>query len=160
MSGQANVTIRSKQWTCSVMSTYAELASGLSGVPSLPAGQGMLFDLGSERIVTVNAYDMLFPIDAVCISENLKVTEGMLPLLPGDDFTSSVPCRFFIEVNAGEADDAGVEVGDDVIITGYTPEEPAAGGGIDISSMMNLMITMMIVTMMMKMMMGVIKEAK
>lgn len=156
----ATVSIREATWTTEVATTSSELTQGLSGRASFDTGKGMLFDLGNERIVAVNAYDMLFPIDLVCISESLKVTEGRLPLLPGEDFTSTVPCRYFLEVSAGEADDAGVDVGDDVLIAGYTPTTGTTSSVIDISEMMNLMITMMIVTMMMKMMMGVMKEVK
>jgi uncharacterized membrane protein (UPF0127 family) len=104
MSGQAIVTIRDKQWTCSVASTYEELTTGLSGVPSMPAGTGMLFILPQQQIVTVTAEGMFFPLSVIFIDNNLLVTEVARLLTPGDEGTTSLPCRYFLEVNVGEAD--------------------------------------------------------
>lgn len=142
------VTIRGTQWAVQVATTSAELSQGLSGVASIPAYTGMLFDLGSERIVTVNAYNMLFPLSIVFIDEDLKVTEIALILMPGDDGTTIYPCRYFLEVNLGEAD--GVVIGDQVTITGYTPTT--------MSSLIGLMVTVMIVVMMMQIMSKTVKE--
>ncbi len=105
MPGEAIVTIRDRQWVCSLSSTPAELAAGLSGVPSLPPGTGMLFDLPREQIVTVTAEDMLFPLDVIFVGDNLLVTEVAFNLIPGDWETTGLPCRYFIEVNTGEAND-------------------------------------------------------
>ncbi len=105
MPGQAIVTIKDKQWHCSVASTPAELAAGLSGVPSMTHGTGMLFILGYEKIVTVTAEAMLFPLSVIFISDNRQVTEVALLLAPGDYGTTGLPCRYFLEVNAGEAND-------------------------------------------------------
>jgi uncharacterized membrane protein (UPF0127 family) len=104
MSGQAIVTIRDRQWICSVASTYEELTMGLSGVPSMPTGTGMLFILPQQQIVTVTAEGMLFPLSVIFIDNNLRVTEVALLLAPGDEGTTSLPCRYFLEVNVGEAD--------------------------------------------------------
>jgi len=153
MSGIATVAIGEKQWSVEVATTSAELAQGLSNRAPIPEFTGMLFDLRTERIVTVNAYEMLFPFSVVFIGEDLKVTEVAYLLAPGDDSTTSLPCRYFLETNVGEVDD--IQAGDLVAITGYTPS-----AGINISSMMNLMVTMMIVTMMMKMMAKMMKEVK
>lgn len=118
MPGQATVAIRDKEWTVSVATTPSELSQGLIGVPSIPANTGMLFDLGQEQIITVSAEGMLFPVDVIFIGDNLKVTEVAFGLQPEDWGTTSLPARYFLEVNAGEA--AGIEDGDDVIIT-YAP---------------------------------------
>ncbi len=114
MPGQAIVTIKDRQWACSVAGTPAELATGLSGVPSIPPGTGMLFVLPQEQIVTVTAENMLFPLSVIFISENLLVTEVAPLLSPGDWGTTNLPCRYFLEVNAGEAD--GIESGNTVSI--------------------------------------------
>jgi len=153
MSVIATVAIRLKQWSVEVATTSSELAQGLSNRAPIPEYTGMLFDLGGERIVTVNAYEMLFPLSVVFIGEDLRVTEVVPVLTIGDDVTSSLACRYFLETNVGEVDD--IQAGDLVAITGYTPS-----AGINISSMMNLMVTMMIVTMMMKMMAKTMKEIK
>jgi len=119
MPGEAIVTIKDKQWSCSVTSTPAELATGLSGVPIIPPGTGMLFVLPQEQIVTVTAEGMLFPLSIIFIGDNLQVTEVARILAPGDTGTTGLPCRYFLEVNAGEAD--GIEAGDQVAIAFSTP---------------------------------------
>ena len=124
MPGQAIVTIKDKQWSCSVASTLAELAAGLSGVPSIPPGTGMLFVLPQEQIITVTAEDMLFPLSVIFIGENLQVTEVALLLAPGDWGTTSLSCLYFVEVNVGEAD--AIEAGDEVSIN-ITQAPPVTG---------------------------------
>ena len=114
MPGQAIVTIKDRQWDCSVASTPAELVTGLSGVPSMPPGTGMLFVLPQEQIVAVTAEGMLFPLDVIFIGDNLLVTEAVFSLMPGDYGTTNLPCKYFLEVNASEA--FGIEGGDAVSI--------------------------------------------
>ena len=122
MAGQAMVTIKNKQWTCWVASTPAELAIGLSGVTSIPVGTGMLFILPQEQVVTVTAEGMLFPLSVIFVGEDLRVTEVALLLAPGDYGTTSLPCRYFLEVNVGEADD--ISPGDVVSISFSAPPTP------------------------------------
>lgn len=144
----AEVAIGGRQWSVWVAQTSSELVAGLSGVANMPSWTGMLFDLGTERRVTVNAYKMLFPLSVVFIGEDLVVTE-VVPLLSiGHDVTSVVPCRYFLEVNVGEAD--VIDPGDGMVITGYTP---SASG-----SIIELVATVMIVAMMMQMMVKAIRE--
>ena len=149
MPGTALVTIGENEWNVELATTTTELTTGLSGRASIPIGQGMLFDLGSERIVTVNAYEMLFPISVVFIGENSGVTEITQLLTPGYDITTNLPCRYFLEVNTGEA--ASIEVGDAVTIAGYTPP---TGSTIN----METVVVLMIVAMMAQMMLGLIEE--
>lgn len=122
MSGQAIVKINDKQWLVSVATTYSELAAGLSGLTSIPAGTGMLFDLGHDQHITITSEGMLFPIDTAFISSSLTVVEIVQDLVTGSphEVTSSVPARFFLEVNAGEMDD--IDLGDPVVIQGYEPQ--------------------------------------
>lgn len=114
MSGQALVTIGAKQWLVDIASTYQELTQGLGGLSSLTAGMGMLFDLGSERILSVTTEPMLFNIDIVFISGNLVVTEIAPDVAPGYLMQSDLPGRFFLEVNASET--ACINAGDAVSI--------------------------------------------
>jgi len=114
MPGEAVVTIRDKQWSCWVASTPEELATGLSGVPSIAPGTGMLFILPQEQIVTVTAEGMLFPVSIIFIGGNLLVTEVALSLYPDDWGTTSLPCKYFLEVNFNEA--TGIKSGDMVSI--------------------------------------------
>lgn len=151
MPGQATVQIGLTQWSVQVATTPAELVQGLSGVESLLPYTGMFFDLGSERIVSVTTESMLFPISIVFFGNGLKVTEVVPIASPGDpDLHTTLPARFFMEVNIDELDD--VQIGDSIIITGYTPPRATT-----LSSVVGLMMNVMVVVMMMKMMTGTLK---
>lgn len=157
MSGQATVIISGKQWSVNVANTSSEVAAGLSGVTSLAPRTGMLFDLGSPKTsITINMSGMLFPIDIVFMNSN-KIVLGVLSYVqPGETgvtFVSDEGARFFLEVNAGEAE--GVLPGNVATFSGYTP--PAE---FNISSIMSLVVTAMIVVMMMQMVAKTMKEAK
>jgi len=122
MPGQAIVTINDKQWECSVASTYTELASGLSGVTSIPSWTGVLFDLGSDqRYIPIDMSRMLFPLDIIFINSTQGVVGVLHNVQPGEEASLSndtLPgARYFLEVNAGEAEE--VELGDNIDIQGY-----------------------------------------
>ena len=108
------VTIGARQWQVNIATVYQELTKGLGGLASLPEGTGMLFDLGSDQTLYVTTAPMLFAIDIVFISADLKVTELAAGVLPGYLVSSSLPGRFFLEINSGEA--AGIQPGDSVSI--------------------------------------------
>lgn len=148
------VVIDGRQWTVDVATTIQELTAGLSGVASIPPNTGMLFDVGVEQVITVNAQLMLFPIDVIFISKDRVVTEVAYNLVPGDSGTAGLPARYFLEVNAGEA--VGVEDGDlaNIQIT---------DGGVvivDMNSLLVMMVTMMMVVMMMKAMTGIMEQPR
>ncbi len=124
MSGQATITINGKQWSISVATTPAELQAGLGGLASIPAGSGMLFDLGGDQAVSVTTVPMLFNLDIVFISSSLQVVDVIRNVAPGQILTENTPVRFFMEVNAGETQ--GIAAGNSVSITGYTPAAAAA----------------------------------
>ncbi len=116
----ATVTIGEKQWLATVAITPQELAAGLSGLESMPAGAGMLFDLGSEQPVQVTTEFMLFSIDIIFVSEALQVIDVVPSASPGYLITQETPVRYFLELNAGEAET--IESGESVAID-YTAEE-------------------------------------
>ncbi len=124
MPGQAIVSIRDKQWTCSVANTFTELTTGLSGVESIPPQTGVLFDLGvDENSIQINMLQMLFPLDIIFINSAQGGVVGVMSnVQPGwtdvrFEATTIPGARFFLEVNAGEA--LGIEDGDLVNIQGY-----------------------------------------
>lgn len=121
MPGQAIVTIDGKQWAVSVATTTTELVSGLSGVASMAAGTGMLFDMGGDRSsIPVNMSQMLFALDIVFISSTAGVVGVLHDVQPGDEAQfqadTTAGARYFLEMNAGEAEE--VEVGDTVDLGG------------------------------------------
>jgi len=117
MPGEGRVTINDDVWEVVMQTTYAELVSGLSGVESLGDHTGMLFDIGQNTSIDVQVREMLFNIDIVFIDEGIDnegntqytVSGVYHDVEPGDKEYIGTG-RFFLEVNAGEAED--VEVGD------------------------------------------------
>jgi uncharacterized membrane protein (UPF0127 family) len=109
MAGQVRITISDKEWLASLASTPWELVQGLGGIPEMPQGTGMLFDMGFEQIITVTTEPMLFPLDIAFLSESMVITEIYHNIQPGYIVTSALPARYFLEVNAGELD--GVDSG-------------------------------------------------
>ena len=123
MAGTAIIRIGDREWQVSVAATPAELASGLGGIESLLPWTGMLFDLGYERPLQVTTEPMLFPLDIVFIGEDLKVIDVVQDVEPGNIVSEQTPARYFLEMNAGEAE--GIEPGDGVIVE--YDEIPATG---------------------------------
>jgi len=114
MPGQGIVSIGINQWSVSVATTPAEWSQGLSGIVSMPAGTGMLFDMGKDVVMDITTELMLFPIDVIWIhsTEGVKGVARNVP--PGYTTNPTMGCRYFMEVNAGEA--SGVNIGDSVDI--------------------------------------------
>jgi uncharacterized membrane protein (UPF0127 family) len=112
MAGQLTVRISDKEWLVSLAQAPWELTQGLGGLPEIPQGTGMLFDLGFEQAVTVTTEPMLFPLDIAFLSESLAITEIYRDVQPGYLVSSTLSVRYFLEVNAGELDgvDSGAQV--------------------------------------------------
>ena len=132
MSGQAIVTINTDIWSVEVMSSAAELISGLSGVSSIPASTGMLFDMGSDNDnISINMAEMLFHLDIVFINSEHGVVGVLREVEPEDaaafDAGTGYGARYFLEVNAEEAEN--VSVGDTVSIEIAEEEEVDEGNG-------------------------------
>ena len=113
------ITVGSNIWTVTVARTTAELIAGLSGIASIPANTGILFDLGSDRnTITINMSEMLFNLDIAFINSASGVVAILRNVAPGDgvafDKGSGLGARYFLEVNAGEMVD--LNVGDGVVI--------------------------------------------
>ncbi len=138
MAGTALVTIGENQWSVNIANTLEELAAGLAGVISIPAGTGMLFVLPTSQVVTVDTTQMNFPLDIIFIAEGL-VIDVAHNIQPGYLVTEETPCDAFIEVNAGEA--VGVEVGN--VVTTVTIQQPTPG--FDFSSIIGFVIPLVMV---------------
>ena len=63
MAGQLTIRISDKEWLASLAQAPWELTQGLGGIPEIPQGTGMLFDLGFEQTITVTTEPMLFSLD-------------------------------------------------------------------------------------------------
>lgn len=154
MPGQAIVTIGARYWTVALATTPEELTQGLGGVASIPPGTGMLFDLGSDQIITVITVPMLFPLDIVFIHSAQGVVGVARGVPPSFLVTSDGPARFFLEVNAGEAE--GVQAGASVLIE---PQEAVAVEDGGVASIVNFGVSMGVLALVMGMLGTVVRAA-
>jgi uncharacterized membrane protein (UPF0127 family) len=140
MAGQASVVIGTSTWLVYLAVEDWELRQGLGGLVGIDPNTGMFFDTGIDQAIQVTTEPMLFNIDIVFISSDLKVTEVQRDVPPGNEITASTPARYFLEVNGNEA--AGVNVGDDVRVTLAAPPAPVVpiAPAFDLSSTMESMM--------------------
>ncbi|MDD4985215.1 MAG: DUF192 domain-containing protein [Dehalococcoidales bacterium] len=140
MAGQATVKVGDREWSTDVATLPWELSQGLGGLSGLPAGTGMIFDLGWEQIIEVTTVPMLFPLDIAFLSENMIITEVYRDVEPGYIVTSQLPAKYFLEVNAGEL--ADIEAGNQAEVSLLSTENTAAAPDLT-SAMLGFMGFMM-----------------
>lgn len=99
-------------WRVEIAETPAEQASGLMHRASMPPGTGMLFDFGTVRPVSMWMRNTLIPLDMVFVCPDGTIAR-VARAKPLDEtvIPSGEPVRYVLEVNAGEAEAAGLERG-------------------------------------------------
>ena len=114
-------------FTVEVAVTGEQRRQGLSGRESLESGSGMLFVYESARPLQFWMVRMQFPLDFVWIGDDCKVREISrdIPAPPADAEDSEIArvrpsgeVQYVLEVNAGEAEELEVGVGDGVVFGG------------------------------------------
>jgi uncharacterized membrane protein (UPF0127 family) len=99
-------------WEARLADTFFTRLLGLMFRPSLPHDQGLLIEFSPHfRSRAVHGFFMRFPIDLVFIDDERKVTDMAL-LKPWSIYDPKAPCRWVLEVNAGEAKKKGIKIGD------------------------------------------------
>lgn len=93
-----------------------ERAQGLMHRKSLPKDYGMLFDFGQEQPVSFWMKNTYVSLDMIFIRKNGTVAsiERNTEPLSEEGVPSGAAVRFVLEVEAGVADELGVEVGDKI----------------------------------------------
>ena len=99
-------------WDVEVAETVAQQATGLMNRPSMPERTGMLFDFGQTRPVSMWMRNTLIPLDMVFVCADGTIAR-VARAEPLDETVvpSGEPVRYVLEVNAGEAEPAGLERG-------------------------------------------------
>nr|WP_255561710.1 DUF192 domain-containing protein [Pseudohoeflea sp. DP4N28-3] len=95
----------------------ASRAQGLMNRAEMPADQGMLFDFGTTRLVTMWMKNTLLPLDMIFITPDGRVAGIAADTVPHSEalISSPGPVRYVLEVNAGTAATKGIAVGDQVV---------------------------------------------
>ncbi len=107
-----------------VATSLEDRKQGLSGVDLLADDVGMLFvfpNLGQHNIWM---QEMNFPLDIVWLDETGKVVYVVEDAPPPDDvsgelpvYQSELPAKYVLEMTAGKAESAGIEVGDTIVLS-------------------------------------------
>jgi uncharacterized membrane protein (UPF0127 family) len=120
----SQVRIGSAMYQVEVAATSAAQSKGLSGRPSLAAGQGMLFPFSPPRSEVFWMYQMNFPIDIVWIRDGKVVgfvERAPVPTtVPPATFPSPGIVDYVLEVPAGTVAADHIMQGATVEILGYT----------------------------------------
>jgi len=96
--------------------TDEEKARGLMNRESLPANAGMWFVFSHPVEEEFWMKDTLIPLDMIFVGEDMKVVhikEGAVPKSL-EMISSPLPYMYVLEINAGQAEEHGFEVGDRV----------------------------------------------
>lgn len=106
----------------SVMDTKEKTIKGLSGTAVLPKGYGVLFTLFDPHSRPhFWMKDVTFPIDIIWINKNrvVQITENVPPPKYNQKklplYYSLEPVDTVLEINAGEARQRGIKIGDRVL---------------------------------------------
>lgn len=106
----------SEKFIVEIADEDSERQVGLMFREDLPKGQGMLFDFGVERLVTMWMRNTPLSLDMVFVNRSgkvVRIAEGTTPYST-DIVSSGEPVLYVLELNAGEAKAAGIRPGDRV----------------------------------------------
>ena len=94
------------------------LKEGLMWCKSLAPRNGMLFDFRRARIVHMWMKNTFIPLDMLFVTQTGRVVKIERNLSPHSvsSITSTVPVRYVIEINADEARQLGLNIGDRVLL--------------------------------------------
>ncbi|MEK7546266.1 MAG: DUF192 domain-containing protein [Patescibacteria group bacterium] len=113
-------TLRGRVFTIEIADTVAKRDLGLGERESLPDDHGMYFPFDAERRWVFWMKGMRFPIDIIWIRDGkvVDIDHSVPPpkTLPLDTFSPIEPADAVLEVNAGVAQEIGLEPGDDVVL--------------------------------------------
>jgi uncharacterized membrane protein (UPF0127 family) len=98
-----------------IVQTPQETYKGLGGVDFLPAKNGMLFIYSQSSSCSHVMRGMKFDLDFIFLLDNEVVSiQEKIPQSFEGIIQSSVDCNQVLEVNAGEIEQLGVEIGDKI----------------------------------------------
>jgi uncharacterized membrane protein (UPF0127 family) len=113
------LTIHKSHIFAEVADTPAAIEQGLGGRTSMPADRAMLFQFDSDGMYCFWMKEMHFPIDVVWLDNSKKVVHIKHRAQPSsypDQICPDTDSRYVIEMNAGQAEKLGIQLGNEVII--------------------------------------------
>ena len=114
-------TLNNQEFILEIAQTPQEKQQGLMYRSSLPKNQGMIFVYDIESPRTFWMKNTLIPLDLIFLdSDNIiiDIKHNFQPCIsdPCESYTSKQPAKDIIEINAGLAEELGLEVGEIVYV--------------------------------------------
>ncbi len=110
------VTLKSggREYKLEVVATPESRQKGLSGRPDMPDDRGMIFVFDEPAVQCIWMKDMRFSLDIAWLDGEKRIThieQAVSPDTYPRQFCPSEPARYVVELNAGEAERAGLKAG-------------------------------------------------
>lgn len=114
-----SVCIKKKCFHVEIADTYEKQKTGLMGVKRLDSGKGMLFVFDAEGEYGFWMKNMSIPLDIIWVDGGKKVVyiaRNLQPCTADSCFIhkSDASAKYVLEINGGEAEKAGIKIGDEV----------------------------------------------
>jgi len=106
-----------------VASSSRDRTVGLLRTPEVKPGEGLWI----ERSPSIHMFFMRYPIDAIFVSKELRVTKIVPSLKPWRVVWWARGARDCLELRAGAAAESGTQVGDELRIEELSASEPDTG---------------------------------
>lgn len=109
-----NVQVNDRTYNLEVADTTAAREKGLSDRSSLPTQNGMLFEFNRPGPYCFWMKDMRFPLDIIWLDNQKRVVfiePHLSPQTYPRSYCSDKSARYVVELNAGQAQQAGLKTG-------------------------------------------------
>lgn len=115
---------RAETLAVEVAETSRKRYMGLRNRESLPNGTGMLFVYPSPSERSFTMEDTQVPLDMIFVNGSMRVIniehaepDSEFPGYRGESYYSGGPAQYVVETNRGYANETGLSVGDELIVT-------------------------------------------
>ena len=114
-------TVNNHSYSLLLADTEAQREQGLGGRTSLPLDKGMLFRFRSPGSRCFWMRGMHFPLDIIWMDSRhriIAIAHGVSPATYPESFCPQEAAQYVLEINAGQAQRYGIDVGETAALTG------------------------------------------
>ena len=112
------LSVDGKTFVVEIADTSYLQMKGLSGHKPLAENQGMFFVFPDQSIHSFWMKDMLFPLDIIWISQDLKIShieKNLSPETYPTAYGTSTLSQYVLEISAGLTEKYNIKIGDSII---------------------------------------------
>lgn len=132
MSNTPRVELNGKQYIVEISETHEQRARGLMFRREMANDTGMLFVHDEDEILSYWMKNTYIPLDILYFDRDLRLVSAHLDVPPCGEqpqcpnYPSAGPARYVLELNAGEAGQLGLKIGDILRIEGFNTQGSAS----------------------------------